>query len=187
MEGIALRGKKAFENVLVSFERKGDHVGIYIVNDLLNDIDKTLKVRLIDFQGNELWKSSKAIRVSGNSSILVESISIDHMEEIQWNQVMLEAHYGDHSSTYFFVKPKNLALENGDLEIDIQKINEGFSIGINSSILQKNIMLMTITDGHFSDNYFDLKPNETKIVLFKTKASSIEELTYKSINQLQTE
>ena len=186
-KALHYEAKEAFENVLISFERKGDHVGIYIVNDRLNTIDEILKVRLIDFQGNELWKSSKAISVSGNSSILVESFSIDHMKEIQWNQVMLEAHYGDHSSTYFFVKPKNLELENGDLDIEIQKIDEGFSINLTSSILQKNIMLMTPTDGHFSDNYFDLKPNETKTVLFKTKASSIEELTYKSLNQLQTE
>ncbi|MGB2416949.1 MAG: glycoside hydrolase family 2 protein, partial [Flavobacteriaceae bacterium] len=62
-----------------------------------------------------------------------------------------------------------------------------FSIGITSSILQKNIMLMTPTDGHFSDNYFDLKANEKRTILFQTESSSIDELTYKSINQLQTE
>ncbi len=186
-KALHYEAKKAFENVLVSFERKGDHVGIYIVNDLLNDIDKTLKVRLIDFQGNELWNSSKAISVPSNSSMLVESFSIDHMEEIQWNQVMLEAHYGDHSSAYFFEKPKNLALENGDLDIEIQKVAEGFSIELKSKVFQKNVMLMASAKGHFSDNYFDLKPNETKTVLFKTKSSSIDELTYNSLNQLQTE
>ena len=71
--------------------------------------------------------------------------------------------------------------------IDIQKVDEGFSIDLKSPVFQKNIMLMVSAKGHFSDNYFDLKPNETKTVLFKTKASSIEELTYKSLNQLQTE
>ncbi|MGB0811938.1 MAG: glycoside hydrolase family 2 protein, partial [Flavobacteriaceae bacterium] len=119
-KALHYEAKKAFENVLISFERKGDEVGIYIVNDQLNTIDEMLKVRLLDFQGNVLWKSSKAISVPSNSSVVVESFSIDHVEEIQWNQVMLEAHYGDHSSTYFFVKPKNLALENGDLDIEIQ-------------------------------------------------------------------
>jgi beta-mannosidase len=186
-KALHYEAKEAFENILISFERIEDEVGIYIVNDQLNTIDEILKVRLIDFHGNELWNSSKAISVPSNSSMLVESFSIDRMEEIQWNQVMLEAHYGDHSSTYFFAKPKNLALENGDLEIEIQKVAEGFSIGITSSILQKNIMLMTPTDGHFSDNYFDLIANEKRTILFQTESSSIEELTYKSINQLQTE
>lgn len=177
--------KEAFENVLISFESEGDQVDIYIVNDLLNDIDETLKVRLIDFQGNELWDSSKALNVPSNSSMLVESFSIDLMEETQWNQVMLEAHYGNHSSTYLFEKPKNLVLENDDIDIEIQKVYEGFSIDLKSQVFQKNVMLMASAKGHFCDNYFDLKANEKKTILFQTESSSIEELTYKSLNQLQ--
>lgn len=187
-KALHYEAKEAFENVLISFERKGDEVGIYIVNDQLNTIDEMLKVRLIDFHGNEFWNSTKAISVPSNSSMLVESFSIDRIEKIQWNQVMLEAHYGNHSSTYFFVKPKNLALENGDIDIEIQKVDEGFSIELKSQVFQKNIMLMASAQGHFSDNYFDLKANEKKAILFQTESLSIEELTYKSINQLhQTE
>ena len=186
-KALHYEAKEAFENVLISFERKGDQVGIYIVNDLLNDIDKTLKVRLIDFEGNELWKSSKPISVPSNSSMLVESFSIDRMEEIQWNQIMLEAHYGDHSSTYFFAKPKNLVLSNDEIHFEIQKVAEGFSIDLTSPVFQKNIMLMTPTAGHFSDNYFDLKANEKRTILFQTESSSIKELSFKNLNQLQTE
>ena len=183
-KALHYEAKKAFENVLISFERKGDEVGIYIVNDLLKNLEETLVLQLYDFKGNVLWKSSKAISVPSNSSVVVESFSIDHVEEIQWNQVMLEAHYGDHSSTYFFVKPKNLALENGDLDIETQKIDEGFSIGITPSVLQKNIMLITATKGQFSNNYFDLKAKEKKTILFQTTSPVLEEVTYKSLNQL---
>ena len=183
-KALHYEAKKAFENVLISFERKGDEVGIYIVNDLLKNLEETLVLQLYDFKGNVLWKSSKAISVPSNSSVVVESFSIDHVEEIQWNQVMLEAHYGDHSSTYFFVKPKNLALENGDLDIETQKIDEGFSIGITPSVLQKNIMLITATKGQFSNNYFDLKAKEKKTILFQTASPVLEEVTYKSLNQL---
>jgi len=186
-KALHYEAKEAFENVLISFERKGDQIEIYIVNDLLNNIDETLKVRLIDFQGNELWKSSKPISVPSNSSMLVESFSIDRMEEIQWNQVMLEAHYGDYSSTYFFAKPKNLVLSNDEIHFEIQKVAEGFSIDLTSPVFQKNIMLMTPTAGHFSDNYFDLKANEKRTILFQTESSSIKELSFKSLNQLQTE
>ena len=182
-KALHYEAKKAFENVLISFERKGDEVGIYIVNDLLKNLEETLVLQLYDFKGNVLWKSSKAISVPSNSSVVVESFSIDHVEEIQWNQVMLEANYGDHSSTYFFVKPKNLALENGDLDIETQKIDEGFSIGITPSVLQKNIMLITATKGQFSNNYFDLKAKEKKTILFQTASPVLEEVTYKSLNQ----
>jgi len=186
-KALHYEAKDAFENVLISFESEGDQVDIYIVNDLLNDVDETLKVRLIDFQGNELWNSSKALNVPRNSSMLVESFSIDLMEETLWNQVMLEAHYGDYSSTYFFAKPKNLVLSNDKIHFEIQKVAEGFSIDLASPVFQKNIMLMTHVDGHFSDNYFDLKANEKRTILFQTESSSIEGLSFKSLNQLQTE
>ena len=127
------------------------------------------------------------VEVDRNSSVLAQSFFVENMSGLDGNEVLLDAKYGDYTNTYFFEKPKNLALENGDLDIEIQKVAEGFSIELTSSVFQKNVMLMTSADGHFSDNYFDLKPNETKTVLFKTKASSIEELTYKSLNQLQTE
>jgi beta-mannosidase len=178
--------KEAFENVLVSFKREGDQVDIYIVNDLLNDIDETLKIRLVDFQGNKLWNLSKPVKVTSNSSMLVDSFIMGSFEEIQWNQVVLEAQYGDASNTHFFVKPKELALDNADINFKIEKAEEGFSIDLTSPVLQKNLMLMTPTDGYFSDDFFDLIPKKTKTVLFKTDASSIEELTYNSLNKLQT-
>ena len=177
--------KEAFENVLVSFKREGDQVDIYIVNDLLNDIDETLKIRLVDFQGNKLWNLSKPVNVTSNSSMLVDSFIMGSFEEIQWNQVVLEAQYGDASNTHFFVKPKELALDNADINFKIEKAEEGFSIDLTSPVLQKNLMLMTPTDGYFSDDFFDLIPKETKTVLFKTDASSIEELTYNSLNKIQ--
>ena len=87
---------------------------------------------------------------------------------------------------HFFVKPKELALDNADINFKIEKAEEGFSIDLTSPVLQKNLMLMTPTDGYFSDDFFDLIPKETKTVLFKTDASSIEELTYNSLNKIQT-
>ena len=185
-KALHYEAKDAFENVLISFKSEGDQVDIYIVNDLLNDVDETLKVRLIDFQGNELWNLSKPVNVTSNSSMLVDSFIMGSFEEIQWNQVVLEAQYGDASNTHFFVKPKELALDNADINFKIEKAEEGFSIDFTSPVLQKNLMLMTPTDGYFSDDFFDLIPKETKTVLFKTDASSIEELTYNSLNKIQT-
>ena len=186
-KALHYEAKKAFENILISFKREGNHVNVYIINDLLKNLEETLVLQLYDFKGNVLWSSSLEVEVDSNSSVLAQSFFVEKMSGLDGNEVLLDAKYGDYTNTYFFEKPKNLALENGGLDIEIQKVAEGFSIDLTSSVLQKNIMLMTPTDGHFSDNYFDLKPNETKTVLFKTKASSIEELTYKSINQLQTE
>ena len=46
----------------------------------------------------------------------------------------------------------------------VTKKEQTFEISISSDLLAKNVMLQANTPGHFSDNYFDILPNETKIV-----------------------
>ena len=38
--------------------------------------------------------------------------------------------------------------------------------------------------GHFSDNYFDLLPNQTKIITYDTDALDIDDLRIKTFNNL---
>lgn len=186
-KALYYEAKEAFENILISFKREGNHVNVYIINDLLKNLEETLVLELYDFKGNVLWSSSLEVEVDRNSSVLAQSFSVENMRGLYGNKVLLDAKYGDYTNTYFFEKPKNLALDKAEIHYEIQKVEQGFSVDVTSPVFQKNVMLMVSAKGHFSDNYFDLKPNETKTVLFKTKASSIEELTYKSLNQLQTE
>ena len=176
--------KDAFENVLISFERHSDRVDVYIVNDLITSLDETLEMKLIDFEGNVLWNASKQINVPSSSSNLVNSFSIDSGLTSKWNQVLLQVNFGDSKNTYFFVKPKELALNNNEIELDIEKVNEGYLISLSSITFQKDVMLSSTTNGHFSDNYFDLFPNEIKQVLFKTEASSAGKLSFNCLNKV---
>ena len=186
-KALHYEAKEAFENILISFKREGNHVNVYIINDLLKNLEETLVLELYDFKGNVLWSSSLEVEVDRNSSVLAQSFFVENMSGLDGNEVLLDAKYGDYTNTYFFEKPKNLALDKAEIHYEIQKVEQGFSVDVTSPVFQKNVMLMVSAKGHFSDNYFDLKPNETKTVLFKTKTSSIEALTYKSLNQLQTE
>lgn len=176
--------KDAFENVLISFERQNDRVHVYIVNDLITSLDESLEMKLIDFDGNVLWSASKQIKVPSSSSNLVNSFSIDSGLTSKWNQVLLQVNFGNSTSTYFFVKPKELALKNNEIEFDVEKVNEGYLISMSSISLQKGVMLSTTAKGHFSDNYFDLYPNEIKQVLFKTEASSVGKLLFNCLNKV---
>lgn len=183
-KALHYEAKDAFENVLISFERHNDRVHVYIVNDLITSLDESLEMKLIDFGGNVLWSASKQIKVSSSSSNLVNSFSIDSGLTSKWNQVLLQVNFGNSTSTYFFVKPKELALKNNEIEFDVEKVNEGYLISMSSISLQKDVMLSTSAKGHFSDNYFDLYPNEIKQVLFKTEASSVGKLLFNSLNKV---
>ena len=183
-KALHYEAKDAFENVLISFERHNDRVHVYIVNDLITSLDESLEMKLIDFGGNVLWSASKQIKVSSSSSNLVNSFSIDSGLTSKWNQVLLQVNFGNSKSTYFFVKPKELALKNNEIELDVEKVNKGYLISMSSISLQKGVMLSTTAKGHFSDNYFDLHPNEIKQVLFKTEASSVGKLSFNCLNKV---
>lgn len=183
-KALHYEAKDAFENVLISFERHNDRVNVYIVNDLITSLDESLEMKLIDFDGNVLWSASKQIKVPSSSSNLVNSFSIDSGLTSKWNQVLLQVNFGNSTSTYFFVKPKELALKNNEIEFDVEKVNEGYLISMSSISLQKGVMLSTTAKGHFLDNYFDLYPNEIKQVLFKTEASSVGKLLFNCLNKV---
>ena len=85
----------------------------------------------------------------------------------------------------YFSKPKNLKLLKGDIDQKITKTNNGFSITLKSAILQKDVFLHTKEKGYFSDNYFDLAPNEHKTLFFKTKANHLDKLQIKTLNIIQ--
>ena len=62
------------------------------------------------------------------------------------------------------------------------KTKEGFTIELKSNTLQKDVFLFTDAKGHFSDNFFDLMPNQPVKIEFKTEAGNIDDLNIKTLN-----
>ena len=46
-KALHYEAKEAFENILISFKREGDQVDVYLVNDLLKNLEETLVLSLI--------------------------------------------------------------------------------------------------------------------------------------------
>ena len=80
------------------------------------------------------------------------------------------------------VKPKDLKLKQAEIIKKITKTKDGFNIELSSKTLQKNVFLFTETKGHFSDNFFDLLPNESITVHFKTASKTFTNLGLKTFN-----
>ncbi len=52
-----------------------------------------------------------------------------------------------------------------------------------SETLQKDVFLYSDAKGKFNDNFFDLMPNERKIIEFKTRVGDLDDLKIKTLNQ----
>ncbi len=179
-KALHYRAKKAFENVLISSTIINDSVKTYIINDTFSTIKDTLYLRLIDFSGKELWSESKETNVLENSSQIFNKKSLSN---IDLTSSILVSRFKEKTSMFYFVKPKDLELQKAKIKKNITKTETGFSIELMSRTLQKNVFLYIDVEGHFIDNYFDLLPNETKVIEFKTDADTLDDLKIKTLNQ----
>jgi beta-mannosidase len=182
-KALQYKAKKAFENVLISSIIENDSIKTYLVNDALKNLEGTLNLKIIDFYGKEVWSDSREINVKANSSKEYYSFTLDNIDK---KNTFLISEFNDKKSYFYFTKPKDLNLQKGEIQQIITKTKTGFKITLKSSILQKDVFLFTKEKGHFSDNFFDLLPNETKVIKFKTDSKSLSDLEIKTLNLINT-
>ncbi len=182
-KALHYQAKRSFENILVSFETGEKSIGVFVVNDLLETQTGTLKLKLLDFYGNELWSENTEISVAKSSSNMYSRIP-EEIYKGKETEVVLEARFNDVSVLHYFSKPKNLMLPKAEMNYQITKVEEGYKIEITSEVLQKNIFFYANQKGHFSDNFFDVIPNQKKIILFKNLNNDKLQIKSKTFNTL---
>jgi beta-mannosidase len=178
-KALHYKTKKAFEDVLISSRITNDTIKTYIVNDKLEDLNGTLNLKIIDFNGNILWIDSKVITVQANKSELFYELPLLNIGR---SNSILIANFNDTSSLFYLDRPKHLKLEKADITQKVTKSDSGFNIELTSNTLQKEVFLFTNEKGFFNDNFIDLLPNEKQIIEFKTEAKSIDDLKIKTLN-----
>lgn len=178
-KALQYKAKKAFENVLISSKLENDTIKTFVVNDNLEEISGNLKLKLIDFSGNILWSSSKSIIVKSNSSQLFDELPIKKYNK---NSVVLVSEFNETSSKFYLTKPKLLDLKNSKIKWQVTKSKHGFMVELKSDSLHKDVFLFTNENGHFTDNFFDLLPNTSTFIEFKTEAQELNDIKVKSLN-----
>ncbi|MEX0995426.1 MAG: glycoside hydrolase family 2 protein [Flavobacteriaceae bacterium] len=182
-KALHYQAKRSFENVLISSEIKNDTLRVYIINDDLKNHQGDLKIKVIDFEGYQLQNYAKEITVEPNSSAVHFEIPVKGYTIVA-NRIVFVATFNDQKSSFYLLKPKELALPYGEIKQNVKKVPEGFAIELYSKVLQKNVFLYTENKGHFDDNFFDLLPGERKLVFYKTNDDEMTRLYTKTLNAI---
>ena len=160
--------KDAFKNYMISCEEKNDSLNIYIVSDSLKSLDSKLIIRLIDFQGNELFKWNKNLLVQANSSKSVFKISKNAILNISdLNNCLLTFELFDLNENImadnikYLLPSKDLDLPAPNLDYSISESANSFIVKLKTDVLAKNIFLISDSKENFTNNFFDLLPNES--------------------------
>ncbi|WP_191858184.1 beta-mannosidase [Hanstruepera ponticola] len=183
-KALHYKAKRSFENVLISSEVENDMLKTVAVNDALDNISINLTVRLMDFDGKSIMHKQIKEIVPSNRSKQIFSLDLTALN-FDKEATILKIESTDQIWLHYFSKPKDLKLKPESIQQKITKSADGFKIELSSETLQKDVFLFCNDKGHFSDNYFDLLPNEVKTVEFYTQASSIVSLKMKTLNGIK--
>ncbi len=115
-KALQFKAKKSFENLLISFEIKDNKVSTFIVNDHLGSVTDTLKLKIIDFSGVELWSNNKPVTALENLSSKVHELPLEEMI-INPEESVLVASFAQQTSYFYFVKSKDLLLPEMELSV----------------------------------------------------------------------
>lgn len=155
------QSKRSFENLMLSIKEENEKFKVYLVNDNLESFSGKMELELISFDGKLIWKTSKEITIEENLSKIVYELIKEDLKSFDLQQSVLKVKFNGVQSQYFFVKPKALKLQKPTIQI--KKLND-FMIEISSDVLAKDIFLSSENEVFFEDNYFDVLPNEKRII-----------------------
>lgn len=174
-KALHYKAREAFLPIAVDVfhNSRNGNTEFYVFSDELKDQNNcTLRIKLIDFEGKIRKEFHKDVKVEANKSMLIKSIptTIFANEEVQKNtfiKVEIVNSQGkiitkDH---FFYHWPLKLNLPNTEIKTSVKHEDGKYTISLKSEKLAKNVFIeIPILGAKFSDNFFDLLPNEEKII-----------------------
>jgi beta-mannosidase len=173
-----------FAPVLVSpVEDKGT-VSVWGVSDLRADTPARLTVRVLTFDGRQVWRGDADIVLAANASRVYSALQRDQLlAGADPSRAVLVAEIADKSgrrlsrNLLYFGKTKDLDLPKQSVALDVAPgSGDGvFTVKVAAKQLARNVYLTAgdgaqAIDGSFDENYFDILPGETVDVTFRAKA-----------------
>jgi beta-mannosidase len=133
-------------------------------------------VRTIDLDGREVYASTIRVGVKPNTSAVYAQLRRSDVvggrdtSSLAMVSTLISGGVVVAENVAYFSSPKNLALKRPEIRIESKKLPDGYEVRLVSGTLAKSVVLSCEgCRGFFSDNYFDLLPNESKLVVFRTR------------------
>ncbi|MHA1729376.1 MAG: beta-mannosidase [Promethearchaeota archaeon] len=179
--------KRAYQSIFPSVKEEDKTVEFWVTNDERTSFSGIYQWSILNFDGKMLINGSKTVTISPCSSLKVETIAV---EDINKNQSDLEKNVifytlkdekHDNNIIYngfrLFGNPKDFPLTDPELKIKVEESNKAdsddkdgliFTLEIESKSIALYVFIDSdIVDFIASDNYFSLKPGETRKISLK--------------------
>jgi beta-mannosidase len=156
--------KESFAPIYLAVTENENGYSIIGSNDNLEVKEVLVTAKLLDFSGNELWTASKECVLNVERNTTCMQILNTELPKFVKEKTVLQIEFTSNQKKtvahHYFVKPKELQLEQPTIEVKI--VGETL-IELKTNTLAKNVYLQA-KDTFFEENYFDLIPGIPKII-----------------------
>jgi len=152
--------RRAYDPVLLSFERSPDRIAVWIVNDSQDEVSSRLMLRRVDFHGKVLGALEREITVKpGQAERCLEATPLG---PVSLRREFLYAEFAGRSAVSLLHGERWLHLPPAR----ITARTVGNKIEISTDVFARQVSLFAegAAGACFDDNYFDLCPGETRII-----------------------
>ena len=166
--------KRFFDSTLISLTEKDGMVDIYVINDIMKGCPAKLLTRVYKFDGTIIFEESIELEIGPHTSDIVKSLNKkDLIGENDPSEILIKCELLSDSgvismNNHFFLKAKELTIPKPEFDIDHKKVNETYLITIQAHSFLYQLHLRSINvKGIFSNNYFEMLPNEVVTIEFE--------------------
>lgn len=161
--------RRAYAPILASFRAIGEGtVELWVTNDTLKEVEDTITIRLAHFSNGLIWEEQHSVNVPANSSNVIWRGGPDKITNEPDHFIAVRSQNESFpANRHFFAPVKDLLRSLAEPGINIDSHgNHVLSIQINASTYLFYVHITVPVEGiHFSDNYFDLAPGESRTIL----------------------
>lgn len=176
--------KKAFEPLQIFITEEDDNgFGVYIANDLKEDIYDYIILEIIGFEGNTLYKGNFYFS-SLNYRDLITRNNLNH-PDFKKNEFFVKVSFRNLQSVFVPGKPKDWKLRKSNLQFSVNESQDGKTkIDFSSDHLIKDLLFLY--EGKTFDYLEEIIPNQNYSVYLNVefKDFNAEKLKCKSLNDL---
>ena len=171
--------RRFYAPILVSPHVEDGALKVYIVSDKTQAEQGTLRLRLMDFQGNVLLDKTQSVEIAPQSSNVAITWPLENLADVGVTDnssvfavADLTADGAQLSRNLTYLAPvKEVHLKPAVLGVEFAAAGGSFTIRVTSPVLARSVYLSSgDLDVSFSDNYFDLLPGETVEIRATTSA-----------------
>ena len=171
-KALHYQAKRSFASQLLVIEPEQDELIVTLVSDALHTFAAKLEIQLYDFSGEIHWYHEQFVTVLANSTENVFSLNVEQFvprhglaSSVVVARLVQEDSTQLCENSHFFVPNKSLALQPASISCKHEIGDQSLSLMFTTDTFVRQMYVsMAEQIGNFSDNFFDLLPQQVKTI-----------------------